>query len=114
VPPCPDGCITIEERPVPQEPRQKTAKTQPYPIGDATVPQCAEPLEGFEKTGCIFEPFWEEPVRPSPRRRNSGRLRHIACKKRRQIIFKMTAEPLPLPPDLTHDDRLRPTADTWP
>ena len=28
--------IGIEERPVPQEPRQKTAKTQPYPIGDAT------------------------------------------------------------------------------
>ena len=54
--------IGIEERPVPQEPRQKTAKTQPYPIGDATVPQCAEPLEGYEKAGCIFEPFWEEPV----------------------------------------------------
>src|SRR5215471_4206157 len=27
--------IGIEERPVPQEPRQKTAKTQPFPIGDA-------------------------------------------------------------------------------
>jgi quinohemoprotein ethanol dehydrogenase len=54
--------IGIEERPVPQEPRQKTAKTQPYPIGDATVPQCAQPLDGYEKAGCIFEPFWEEPV----------------------------------------------------
>jgi len=54
--------IGIEERPVPQEPRQKTAKTQPYPIGDAIVPHCAEPLPGFEKAGCIFEPFWEEPV----------------------------------------------------
>jgi glucose dehydrogenase len=54
--------IGIEERPVPQEPRQKTSKTQPYPIGDATVPQCAEPLEGYEKAGCIFEVFWEEPV----------------------------------------------------
>jgi quinohemoprotein ethanol dehydrogenase len=54
--------IGIEERAVPQEPRQKTAKTQPYPIGDAIVPHCAEPLPGFEKAGCIFEPFWEEPV----------------------------------------------------
>jgi len=54
--------IGIEERPVPQEPRQKTAKTQPYPIGDAIVPHCGEPLPGFEKAGCIFEPFWEEPV----------------------------------------------------
>jgi glucose dehydrogenase len=32
--------IGIEERPVPQEPRQKTARTQPYPKGDTTVPPC--------------------------------------------------------------------------
>jgi alcohol dehydrogenase (cytochrome c) len=57
--------IGIEERPVPQEPRQKTAKTQPYPKGDATVPQCAEPMQGF-KAGCIFEPFWETPVMVQP------------------------------------------------
>jgi alcohol dehydrogenase (cytochrome c) len=56
----------IEERPVPQEPRQKTAKTQPYPVGDATVPQCAQPMEGYEKAGCIFEPFWDEPVLIQP------------------------------------------------
>ncbi|MEE2610222.1 MAG: PQQ-binding-like beta-propeller repeat protein, partial [Acidobacteriota bacterium] len=31
--------IGIEERRVPQEPRQATAATQPYPIGDAIVPQ---------------------------------------------------------------------------
>jgi alcohol dehydrogenase (cytochrome c) len=58
--------IGVEERPVLQEPRQKTAKTQPYPIGDAIVPQCAEPLDGYEKAGCIFEPFWEEPVLIQP------------------------------------------------
>jgi quinohemoprotein ethanol dehydrogenase len=58
--------IGIEERPVPQEPRQKTAKTQPYPKGDATVPQCAEPMPGFPKAGCIFEPFWETPVMVQP------------------------------------------------
>jgi alcohol dehydrogenase (cytochrome c) len=58
--------IGIEERPVPQEPRQKTAKTQPYPVGDATVPQCAQPMEGYEKAGCIFEAFWEEPVLIQP------------------------------------------------
>ncbi|HWZ68293.1 MAG TPA: PQQ-binding-like beta-propeller repeat protein [Stellaceae bacterium] len=56
----------IEERPVPQEPRQKTAKTQPFPIGDAVVPQCAEPLEGYERAGCIFEVFWEEPTLIQP------------------------------------------------
>ena len=35
--------VGIEERPVPQEPRQKTAKTQPFPIGDTFVPTCPEP-----------------------------------------------------------------------
>ena len=31
--------VGIDERPVPQEPRQGTAATQPYPRGDAFVPQ---------------------------------------------------------------------------
>ena len=43
--------IGIEEREVPQEPLQKTAKTQPFPIGDNTVPTCATPLPGYEKPG---------------------------------------------------------------
>ncbi len=34
--------IPMEEKPVPQEPRQKTAATQPVPAGDPTAPQCAE------------------------------------------------------------------------
>src|SRR5882672_5435548 len=58
--------IGIDERPVPQEPRQKTAKTQPYPRGEATVPQCADPQPGYEKAGCIFEVFWEHPVIVQP------------------------------------------------
>ena len=58
--------IGVEEKPVPQEPRQKTAKTQPFPVGDAFVPQCAPAFEGYDKTGCIFEPFWEEPVLIQP------------------------------------------------
>ena len=60
--------IGVEERAVSQEPRQKTAKTQPFPLGDAIVPQCAEPMpaSGYEKAGCIFEAFWEEPVLIQP------------------------------------------------
>src|SRR6516164_8676576 len=60
--------IGIEERAVSQEPRQKTAKTQPFPVGDAIVPQCAQPMpeSGYEKAGCIFEAFWEEPVLIQP------------------------------------------------
>lgn len=67
--------VGIEEKPVPQDERQKTAKTQPYPIGDAFVPQgvteedAARDLgSDFEgKIGKIFDPFWEEPLvlRPS-------------------------------------------------
>jgi alcohol dehydrogenase (cytochrome c) len=52
--------IGIEERPVPQEPRQATAATQPYPIGDAIVPQLVEIApEGYQlvNQGRIFTPF---------------------------------------------------------
>ena len=58
--------IGIDEKPVPQEPRQKTAKTQPIPVGDPTVPQCAELLPGYDKAGCLFQPFWDTPVLVQP------------------------------------------------
>ena len=58
--------IGIEDRPVPQEPRQKTAQTQPIPIGDATVPHCAQPLPGYPEARCIFDVFWESPVLMQP------------------------------------------------
>jgi alcohol dehydrogenase (cytochrome c) len=54
--------IGIDEKPVPQEPRQNTAATQPYPRGDAFVRQCPEPDDGFAVSGCIFTPFWDVPV----------------------------------------------------
>lgn len=53
--------IGIEDRPVPQEPRQATAATQPYPIGDAIVPQQVDiPPEGYQLVngGRIFTPFY--------------------------------------------------------
>ena len=52
--------IGIEERAVPQEPAQATAATQPYPIGDAVVPQHVDIApEGFRlvNNGRIFTPF---------------------------------------------------------
>ena len=55
--------IGIDERPVPQEPRQATAATQPYPRGDAFVPQSISIApEGFElvNDGKIFTPFWTD------------------------------------------------------
>jgi quinohemoprotein ethanol dehydrogenase len=52
--------IGIDEKPVPQEPRQKTAATQPFPRGDAIVPQLIEIApEGHAlvNDGRIFTPF---------------------------------------------------------
>jgi alcohol dehydrogenase (cytochrome c) len=54
--------VGIEEKPVPQEPRMATAATQPYPVGDPYMDQCAEPVEGFPLAGCIFTPFWDIPT----------------------------------------------------
>src|SRR5687767_2609447 len=52
--------LGIDERPVPQEPRQATARTQPFPRGDAVVPQLIEIApEGhvLVNDGRIFTPF---------------------------------------------------------
>ena len=61
--------IGIEERPVPQEPRQATSPTQPYPAGDPVVPQEIDIApEGFHlvNQGRIFTPFWDKPVLAKP------------------------------------------------
>jgi len=53
--------IGISERRVPQEPRQSTAATQPYPTGDPIVPHEVDiPPLGFELVnhGRIFTPFF--------------------------------------------------------
>jgi alcohol dehydrogenase (cytochrome c) len=55
--------VGVDERPVPQEPQQATAATQPFPRGDAVVPQLIEIApEGFElvNDGRIFTPFLGE------------------------------------------------------
>jgi PQQ-dependent dehydrogenase (methanol/ethanol family) len=60
--------VGIEEKAVPQEPRMKTAKTQPFPIGESFVPTCPEPgsvVPGF-KSSCVFGAYWEEPIIMAP------------------------------------------------
>ena len=68
--------LGIVEKPVPQEPRQKTAATQPFPIGDAIVPQEIDIVpEGatlvpgtgeLPNKGRIFTPFWDKPISVKP------------------------------------------------
>ncbi len=61
--------VGIEERPVPQEPKQKTSATQPFPDGEAFVPHSIEIApEGYRLVngGRIFTPFDQEPVAIKP------------------------------------------------
>ena len=61
--------VGIDERAVPQEPRQATAATQPYPRGEPVVPHEIDIVpEGFElvNKGRIFTPFWDKPVIVKP------------------------------------------------
>ncbi|PYU68544.1 MAG: hypothetical protein DMG49_15735 [Acidobacteria bacterium] len=64
--------IGIDEKPVPQEPRQFTSPTQPIPRGDAFVPHSIDIApEGYTlvNQGRTFTPFWGEPIvlKPGPR-----------------------------------------------
>ena len=56
--------LGIVETPVMQEPTQNTSPTQPFPVGDAIVPQSIDIApEGFElvNDGKIFTPFTKHP-----------------------------------------------------
>jgi alcohol dehydrogenase (cytochrome c) len=57
--------LGVVEKKVPQEPKQFTAATQPYPVGDAFAPQeidiAPENME-LVNQGRIFTPFAEKPV----------------------------------------------------
>ena len=57
--------LGIDEKPVPQEPRQFTSPTQPVPRGDAFVPQSIDIApEGYAlvNQGRIFTPYWSDGV----------------------------------------------------
>jgi quinohemoprotein ethanol dehydrogenase len=68
--------IGINEKPVPQDARQKTSPTQPFPVGDSFVPQKVTqedvkrdlPKSFKGKFGHIFTPYWDKPLtlKPSP------------------------------------------------
>ncbi|HXR41925.1 MAG TPA: c-type cytochrome, partial [Acidothermaceae bacterium] len=67
--------IGIDEKPVPQEPRQATAATQPYPIGDSVVPQEIDIVPDGARVdaagqilnkGRIFTPFWTDVIMVKP------------------------------------------------
>jgi quinohemoprotein ethanol dehydrogenase len=57
--------IGIDEKPVETDDRVFSAKTQPYPVGDAVMPQCPQPLAGWV-TKCIFGTIYDRPLLMSP------------------------------------------------
>ncbi len=57
--------IGIDEKPVEVDPRVASSPTQPIPRGDAVMPQCPKPLEGWE-TKCIFGVIYDQPLLMSP------------------------------------------------
>lgn len=78
--------IGMEEKAVPQEPRQKTAKTQPYPVGDRFVPLCAEPLKDFER-GCLFSAFWDKPILMFPGSSGGNAWAPIAYSPKTNLVY---------------------------
>ena len=57
--------IGIDEKPVEQDARAFASPTQPHPRGDALMPQCPQPLEGWV-TKCIFGIIYDMPLLMSP------------------------------------------------
>ena len=63
----------VTYKPVPQEPRQNTAATQPIPGGDSFVPLCPDPriepallpVPNY-LVGCLFTPFWDKATIVTP------------------------------------------------
>ena len=61
--------VGIDEKPVPQDARQATAKTQPFPRGDAFIPQSiriAPEGQTLVNEGRIFTPYWTDPLPITP------------------------------------------------
>ncbi|MGA8595743.1 MAG: PQQ-binding-like beta-propeller repeat protein, partial [Bryobacteraceae bacterium] len=67
--------LGIDEKPVPQDSRQRTSPTQPFPRGDSFVPQQIDIApEDFHLVnhGRIFTPFWTERVVAKPSTRGGA------------------------------------------
>ena len=82
----------MAERPVPQEPRQATAATQPYPSGDSFVDQCALPAQGFPLLGCVFTPYWDIPVALRPAIDGAATYNPIAYNPKTGFIYALGHE----------------------
>jgi len=87
--------VGIEERPVPQLAEQNTSPTQPYPIGDAFVPQFVDVApEGMTlvNQGRIFTPFMYEPTLVQPGLAGGANWPPSAYDPTRQVMYICASE----------------------
>lgn len=88
--------LGIEEHPVPQEPRQATAATQPYPLGEAVIPQFIDIApEGHRlvNEGRVFTPFFgPEGVPVQPGMSGGGNWPPNSYDPVRQVLFVCATE----------------------
>lgn len=84
--------IGIDEKPVPQDARQKTWATQPYPRGGSFVPTCptkdgpARAVPNF-KQGCLFVPHWDEPILSFPGQGGGGDWAHQSFSHTTKLMY---------------------------
>jgi quinohemoprotein ethanol dehydrogenase len=100
--------IGIDDRPVPQEPRQATAATQPIPRGEPFKPQTITvPPEGYTLPfdDHVFVPFWNERVIGSrgganwpPSAYDPARELMYVCASDRLYFYEVDAEETDDPP----------------
>ena len=84
--------IGIDEKPVPQDARQKTWATQPFPRGGSFVPTCptsvgpARAVPNF-KQGCLFVPHWDEPILSFPGQGGGGDWAHQSFSHTSKLMY---------------------------
>jgi PQQ-dependent dehydrogenase (methanol/ethanol family) len=84
--------IGIDEKPVPQDARQNTWPTQPYPRGDAWMPLCvtdsgpARAVPNF-KRGCLYSAHWDEPVLSIPGQGGGGDWSHVSFSHSTKLVY---------------------------
>ena len=86
--------VGIDNKPVPQEPRQLTSKVQPIPVGDPFVPLCPDarveptlrPVPNYV-VGCLFTPFWDKTTLVTPGSAGAATWNAISFNPNTQLVY---------------------------
>jgi PQQ-dependent dehydrogenase (methanol/ethanol family) len=84
--------LGIDEKPVPQDARQKSWPTQPYPRGGSFIPTCptttgpARAVPNFE-TGCLYVPHWDRPILSFPGQGGGADWNHQSFSQNTKLMY---------------------------